>query len=91
MGETIRLGNSICKLYLCNGKRCGENHNCGECHLTKDVKYAKNGDFGYSLLDTEDGIFVKVPNNIKAVKEGEDLYLIEEEKNVEEREVENNN
>ena len=77
--KTIRLSNHVYKLYLCNGKRCGEGYNCGPCHLTKDVTYAKNGDYSYSLVETEDGIFVKVPDNVKAVKEDEDIYLIEQE------------
>lgn len=28
--------------YLCDGKACGENHNCGECKHTTDVTHAKN-------------------------------------------------
>lgn len=28
--------------YLCDGKACGENHNCGECSHTTDVTHAKN-------------------------------------------------
>lgn len=28
--------------YLCDGKKCGENHDCGECKHTRDIKHAKN-------------------------------------------------
>lgn len=28
--------------YLCDGKACGENHNCGECSHTTDITHAKN-------------------------------------------------
>ena len=29
-------------LYLCDGKKCGENHDCGECKHTSDITHAKN-------------------------------------------------
>lgn len=28
--------------YLCDGKACSKNHNCGECSHTTDVTHAKN-------------------------------------------------
>ena len=52
---------AINKLYLCDGKRCGElKINCGQCKHTLDVMHAKNGDFDYELIDGE---FI-VPYNI---------------------------
>lgn len=29
-------------LYLCDGKKCGENHDCGECAHTSDITHALN-------------------------------------------------
>lgn len=29
-------------VYLCDGKACGENHNCGNCKYTTDITHAKN-------------------------------------------------
>ena len=65
----------IHKLYLCNGKRCGEDHDCGMCHLTHDVDYSKNGDFGYFFEDDK----LITPNNIKVEKNGNEIFLIEQE------------
>lgn len=32
-------------VYLCDGKKCGENHNCGECSHTTDVTHALNFEY----------------------------------------------
>lgn len=29
-------------LYVCDRRRCGENHICGECRHTTDIKHAVN-------------------------------------------------
>ena len=65
----------IHKLYLCNGKRCGENHDCGECHHTHDVDYSQNGDFNCLFEDDK----LITPNNIKVEKDGNKIFLIEQE------------
>lgn len=29
-------------IFLCDGKACGENHDCMECRHTLDIRHAKN-------------------------------------------------
>lgn len=29
-------------LYLCDGEKCGPDHNCLDCHHTKDINHARN-------------------------------------------------
>ncbi len=29
-------------LYICDGKACGENHECDLCHHTTDIEHAVN-------------------------------------------------
>jgi hypothetical protein len=74
------IGLNIHKLYLCNKKKCGENHDCKECHLTMDVEYSKNGDFKYSIYkDNNDEYYISVPDNIRPVMDNNEIFLIEQE------------
>ena len=34
--------NKISILYLCDGKKCGEKHDCGPCKYTCDINHAVN-------------------------------------------------
>ena len=43
--------NDIC--YLCDRKKCGENHNCYECNHTTDIRHAVN----FDLVDFPRSIF----------------------------------
>ena len=36
-------------LFLCNGTKCGENHDCGNCKHTTNALYAKN--FELSMIN----------------------------------------
>jgi hypothetical protein len=42
-------------LYLCDHKRCGENHNCYECNHTSDIKHAVN----FDLVEFPRSVFVE--------------------------------
>lgn len=75
----------IHKLYLCDGKKCGEGHDCGPCHLTKDIKHAKTGGFNSELkLDftwksNKPLWHLCLPENVKVERADDDIFLIEQE------------
>lgn len=58
-------------LYLCNGKRCGNDHDCGECRHTLQIEYAAN----FQRIECEDGVvFFKEKESIRPHGE----WIIEE-------------
>lgn len=51
-------------VYLCDGKKCGENHDCMECKHTSDIKHAKNFEYdGYGCY------WEKSPDQSESVRE----------------------
>lgn len=49
--------------YLCDGKKCGENHDCKECKHTSDVTHALNfkyDGFGGYLEQPKKGKWIKI-------------------------------
>lgn len=51
-------------IYLCDGKKCGENHDCMECKHTRDITHAKNFEYdGFGCY------WEKSPNQSESVRE----------------------
>ena len=49
--ETLKNKPDYDIVFLCDGKACGENHDCMECRHTLDIHHAKNFHYNPILFD----------------------------------------
>lgn len=51
--DVIKNAPTVDICYICDRKKCGENHNCYECNHTTDIRHAVN----FDLVDFPRSIF----------------------------------